>query len=172
MTNTALITRRGFIVGSDQVTLSATPSKDMNYHWINNEDAVEFFEDFRRQGTSVITPEMFVTLTLRLTHAIQDPERWALYNAKFNPNKAIENVKFIVDTIRYVLTGHRDIDIMTWGEMLPKGYFDECGARRDNTGLFNQVWFPPMDDFMSKWASQRHGIHDMFHTYRLLLTDH
>lgn len=171
MANRVIMSPRGFANGSNDCLLPANPDKEICFDWSDGGNETAFFENFRRFYSPTVPPEMFIELSLRLTAIIQDPHRWALLNAKFNPSATKYNVDFIVDTIRFALTGHRSIDHLAWDSLLPRDR--DLGYKFiDRSSAFNQTYFPTIDELMSQWAAQRGGIHDMFHTYRLLTTRH
>lgn len=93
-----------------------------------------------------------------------------------NPWVREYNYLFIVDTLRFIATGQRRIDIYTWPDLIT--YYPDAQSPRDIGGrrqIADQIRELNIDTkadrLIQLWLSHRGGFDDMMNTLRILFGD-
>lgn len=89
-----------------------------------------------------------------------------------NAQRVNWNYKFLLDTIRFIATGRRELDINSWPMMLtdePPTGLQLIGARSDIADLFRKLALQTSTEAMiQKWCMQPKGFDDLMNTMNLL----
>uniref|UniRef100_A0AB39CCT3 Virion structural protein n=1 Tax=Pseudomonas phage RVTF4 TaxID=3236931 RepID=A0AB39CCT3_9VIRU len=89
-----------------------------------------------------------------------------------NAQRVDWNYKFLLDTIRFIATGRRELDIHSWPMMLtdePPTGLQLIGARSDIGDLFKKLALQTSTEAMiQKWLTQKNGFDDMMYTLNML----
>lgn len=105
----------------------------------------------------------------RCSQLYGDFYRWLLLQLGGNDNIYDLNLEFLEDTIKFIRTGHRNMSVYTWYELLresPDAQPGVAGIHRIRAlGLTDPKEF---NNWMGKWCSHPGGFDDMLCTTRVL----
>lgn len=106
---------------------------------------------------------------VRCSQLFGDFNDWLSLQVARNDNVYGMNLEFLLDTVQYVRTGHRDMPVVTWEELLCEYPERHPGAatlkRLDAFKLGDRKEF---DNFIGQWCSHPGGLGDMLCTARAL----
>lgn len=89
-----------------------------------------------------------------------------------NAERVDWNYKFLIDTIRFIATGRRQLDIHSWPMMLtdePPTGLQLIGDRNDIAQMFKQLALSTsVDAMIQKWVSHPKGFDDLMYTLDML----
>jgi hypothetical protein len=89
-----------------------------------------------------------------------------------NAQRVDWNYKFLLDTIRFIATGRRELSIHSWPMMLsdePPTGLQLIGGRSDVQDLFKQLALATsIEAMLQKWCSQPKGFDDLMYTLHML----
>lgn len=95
--------------------------------------------------------------------------RWLILNLSGNDNIYDFNLAFIEDTVKFIRTGHRDMSIASWYELLLENPDPQPGvAGVARVKAFNITDSKEFDNWMGMWCSKPGGFDDMLCTTRVL----
>lgn len=91
-----------------------------------------------------------------------------------NPLVANYNYRFLIDTLRFIATGRREMDIIMWGELMsdlpsPSDDVDQRHVLRDVISEYD-IDLRPIS-LVKHWCSHKGGLHDMVISLNLLFGD-
>jgi len=82
------------------------------------------------------------------------------------------NYKFLLDTIRFIATGRRELDIHAWPMLLtdePPTGLQLIGARADISAMFKKLALQTsVEAMLQRWCMQKNGFDDMMLTLNML----
>ena len=115
------------------------------------------------------TPTHMVLLLISyLKESIGDLRQWLWVQVSSNDLVHGYSLDFLKDTINYVNTGHRELSIDTWYNVIdstPTKQSLDVNARLDT---FKNITILSTDEFLSRWLTHENGVRDMFQTAHLL----
>jgi hypothetical protein len=83
-----------------------------------------------------------------------------------------QNYAFVLDTIRYIATGHRKFSIHTWPALLTYEVpviTESVEGRRDIYFLMQKLTVPTQaDKFIAQWLSHKDGFNDLMYSLHML----
>lgn len=89
-----------------------------------------------------------------------------------NAQRVDWNYKFLLDTIRFIATGRRELSIHTWPMMVtdePPAGLQLIGVRTDVANLFKTLALSTSPEAMiQRWVSQPGGFDDLMYTLNIL----
>lgn len=89
-----------------------------------------------------------------------------------NAERVDWNYKFLLDTIRFVATGRRELDIHSWPMMLtdePPTGLQLIGGRAEIANLFKKLALSTsLEAMLQKWCMQPKGFDDLMQTLNML----
>ena len=94
---------------------------------------------------------------------------WLKLQVANNDNIYGLNLEFILDTVKYIRTGHRETSVTTWLELLAE-YPDQHPGTANNKRLevFKLKDAKEFDNFIGNWCSHPGGFYDMLCTAHVL----
>ena len=99
---------------------------------------------------------------------------WFLQQEK-NPNIVEYNYQFVVDTLRFIGTGYRRINVYAWSDLVshaPADGLDGVGERDDIAKAFHDLKLDvSIDALLQLWCSRPGGFDDMINSINILFGD-
>lgn len=89
-----------------------------------------------------------------------------------NPMVVAYNYQFLLDTLRFVATGHRRVSIHAWPDLLshnPEDGLTRISERQEIADLFTELALSTsVDAILQRWCSQPKGFDDLMVSLHLL----
>lgn len=105
---------------------------------------------------------------------LTDNSNWFIAQDK-NPNVVEYNYQFVVDTLRFIGTGRRQININAWGDLVshaPTGGLKGVSERHEIADIFRTLQLTTsVDALIQLWCSHPKGFDDLINSINILFGD-